>query len=72
MSTETKTALITGSSSGIGLDISRGFLERGLNVVLNGRDAEKLAAAAERLGSPEHLLLAPCCFLRSRRAQDRA
>ncbi len=37
MSTDAKTALITGSSSGIGLDIARGFLERGLNVVLNGR-----------------------------------
>ena len=37
-----KTALITGASSGIGLDIARGFLERGVNVVLNGRNAEKL------------------------------
>ena len=55
MSTETKTALITGSSSGIGFDIARGFLEKGLNVVLNGRDTEKLAAAAERLGSPDRV-----------------
>ena len=44
-----KTVLITGGSSGIGLDAARGFLETGDNVVLNGRSADKLATA-------EHLL----------------
>ena len=54
MSIQTKTALITGSSSGIGLDIVRAFLDRGSNVILNGRDAAKLTAAAEneRYGQP--------------------
>ena len=48
-----KTAIVTGSSSGIGLDIARAFVERGGNIVLNGRNPEKLAAVADQLGSPE-------------------
>ncbi|MCX5192456.1 SDR family oxidoreductase [Streptomyces sp. NBC_00249] len=47
------TALVTGSSSGIGLDIARAFLASGANVVLNGRDADRLAKAAAGLGHPE-------------------
>ena len=50
MSTQTNTVLITGASSGIGLDVARGFLEKGSNVVLNARNSEKLAAAAQTLG----------------------
>ncbi len=50
MTTNTNTVLITGGSSGIGLDAARGFLERGSNVVLNGRDKDKLAKAVKRLG----------------------
>ena len=55
MSTRTNTALITGSSSGIGLDIARAFLSRGSNVVLNGRNPDKLAQAAEKLGPAERV-----------------
>ncbi len=55
MSTHTNTALITGSSSGIGLDIARAFLSRGSNVVLNGRNPDKLAQAAEKMGPPERV-----------------
>ena len=47
MTTNTNTVLITGGSSGIGLDAARGFLERGSNVVLNGRDESKLAEAVK-------------------------
>jgi NAD(P)-dependent dehydrogenase (short-subunit alcohol dehydrogenase family) len=46
-----RTVIVTGSSSGIGLDVARAFVERGDNVVVNGRDATNLARAAERLGS---------------------
>jgi gluconate 5-dehydrogenase len=42
-------ALVTGSSQGIGLAIARGFCEAGAHVVLNGRSAEKVAAAAKTL-----------------------
>lgn len=41
--------LITGSSSGIGFALARGFADAGATVVLNGRDGAKLDAAAARL-----------------------
>ena len=49
MTTNANTVLITGGSSGIGLDAARGFLERGSNVVLNGRNEDKLADAVKYL-----------------------
>jgi len=42
-------ALVTGSSSGIGLALARGLGQAGAALVLNGRDAPKLAAAAAAL-----------------------
>ncbi|MEQ1683968.1 MAG: glucose 1-dehydrogenase [Burkholderiaceae bacterium] len=42
-------ALVTGSSSGIGLALARGLAQAGARVVLNGRDAGKLAQAAALL-----------------------
>lgn len=39
-------ALVTGSSQGIGLALARGLAGAGAEVVLNGRDPAKLAAAA--------------------------
>ena len=41
-----KRALITGSSQGIGLALAHGLVAAGAQVVLNGRDAGKLAQAA--------------------------
>lgn len=42
-------ALITGSSQGIGLALAKGLAGAGAEIVLNGRDAAKLAEAAESL-----------------------
>ena len=44
-------ALVTGSSQGIGLAIARGLAESGASVILNGRDAKKLAVAVDSLRS---------------------
>ena len=59
MTTNIKTILITGASSGMGLDIARGFLERGSNVVMNARNSEKLAAAARALGDENRIAIVP-------------
>lgn len=57
MSEKSKTVLVTGSSSGIGLDVARGFLEKGFNVVLNARDEKKLVDAARTLGDESRFAL---------------
>ncbi|ROZ69638.1 glucose 1-dehydrogenase [Ramlibacter sp. WS9] len=44
-----RTALITGSSSGIGHALAVGLAGAGARIVLNGRDAAKLERAAEKL-----------------------
>ena len=44
-----RTALITGSSQGIGFALARGLADAGAGVVLNGRDAARLATAAAQL-----------------------
>jgi NAD(P)-dependent dehydrogenase (short-subunit alcohol dehydrogenase family) len=45
-----RTALVTGSSQGIGLAIATGLARAGADVVLTGRDAGKLQAAAAGIG----------------------
>jgi len=44
-----KRALVTGSSQGIGFALAQGLSAAGAQVVLNGRDPDKLAQAAARL-----------------------
>ena len=44
-----KRALITGSSQGIGLALAKGLAGAGAQLVLNGRDESRLAAAADAL-----------------------
>jgi gluconate 5-dehydrogenase len=44
-----KRALITGSSQGIGFALAKGLAAAGAQVVLNGRDTAKLAAAAAQI-----------------------
>jgi gluconate 5-dehydrogenase len=46
-------ALITGSSQGIGFALAEGLAAAGAQVVLNGRDSAKLAAAAARIPEAE-------------------
>ena len=59
MSNKVQTVLITGASSGIGLDVAKGFLKRGAHVVLNSRHAEKLSAAAKTLGNADRIAQVP-------------
>jgi len=44
-----KRALITGSSQGIGYALAKGMAEAGATIVLNGRNTERLDAAAQTL-----------------------
>lgn len=55
MNSTSKTVLITGSSSGIGFEVARSFLDAGWNVVINGRHAGRLRGAEDRLGHAECL-----------------
>ncbi|MBS1269508.1 MAG: D-beta-hydroxybutyrate dehydrogenase [Gammaproteobacteria bacterium] len=54
MSFKGKTAIITGSTSGIGLGIAQGFATQGINIVMNGfgdeGEIEKERAALEETG----------------------
>ncbi|MEM7305022.1 MAG: SDR family oxidoreductase [Planctomycetota bacterium] len=45
------TAIVTGSSSGIGREIARAFLDAGHRVVLHGRDSDKLESVRQELSS---------------------
>jgi Short-chain alcohol dehydrogenase of unknown specificity len=44
-----KRALITGSSQGIGFALAKGLDEAGAEIILNGRNKEKLEKAAKAL-----------------------
>lgn len=48
---ENKTALVTGSTAGIGLAIAKGLREAGADVVICGRDTVRLKAALDTLGA---------------------
>ena len=50
-SLNSKRALVTGSSQGIGYALAKGLAAAGAEIVLNGRDAAKLEAAAETLSA---------------------
>ena len=44
-----QTALVTGSSQGIGFALAQGLADAGARLILNGRDSAKLDQAAEQL-----------------------
>ena len=46
-----KSALITGSSQGIGFALAKGLAASGAKIILNGRDQTKLQAAADSLSA---------------------
>lgn len=46
-----KTALVSGSSQGIGYALAKGLRAAGASVVLNGRDGDKLDKAASKIGA---------------------
>jgi NAD(P)-dependent dehydrogenase (short-subunit alcohol dehydrogenase family) len=55
MNALSKTVLVTGSSSGIGFEIARTFLSEGWNVVVNGRNADRLRDAVVQLEHADRL-----------------
>ena len=48
--TQSRTALVTGASRGIGLAVARSLVERGMRVVMIARDIDALRAVAQSLG----------------------
>jgi gluconate 5-dehydrogenase len=46
-----RTALVTGSSQGIGFALAKGLAEAGADIIINGRDQSKIASATEQLSS---------------------
>ncbi len=65
-----KRVLITGASKGIGAACAKVFLEEGCHVVLVARHAERLAEAADGLGSPHAVTICPA-DLSSAQERDR-
>jgi gluconate 5-dehydrogenase len=49
-----RTALVTGSSDGLGLAIARGLAAAGAGIILNGRDEKKLSGVARTFADAGH------------------
>ena len=66
-----KRALITGSSQGIGLALAKGLASAGAQIVLNGRDASRLEAAAREVPGAKMLAFDATDHAAVRSAVDR-
>jgi NAD(P)-dependent dehydrogenase (short-subunit alcohol dehydrogenase family) len=53
---EHKTILLTGGTSGLGLATARALVEKGANVIVTGRDADRCAAAAADVSATDWLV----------------
>ncbi|WP_345419726.1 SDR family oxidoreductase [Pseudonocardia xishanensis] len=53
---DTKTVIVTGASSGLGLAIAEAYLKLGYNVVGNARTQERLDEAAASIGNPKNFV----------------
>ncbi len=65
-----KTVIVTGAGSGIGYAVAKAFLDRGDNVVLNGRTEAKLQDAAKQLGHANQIAIAPGDITRAETGQQ--
>ena len=63
-----RTAVVTGSTSGIGAAIARTLAGAGATVLVTGRDAERGSAVVQEIrsagGSADFLAVRPVCLLR--------
>ena len=58
MTFENKTVIISGGGSGIGLQVAKQFFANGANVVINGRNKDKLNEAARSIDASETRVIA--------------
>lgn len=65
-------ALVTGSSQGIGLALATALAAAGASVILNGRDADRLAAAADTLRADGHAVATLACDVTDETAVNNA
>ena len=68
--TESKVAVVTGAASGIGLALSEACVAQGMSVAMADVEVPELEAAAERLDSAGHSVLAIPTDVRSQEAVD--
>lgn len=53
MNKDKKVAIVTGASTGLGLDFSKALLEKGYRVVMSANNEERLKKAYDNLGQPQ-------------------
>jgi NAD(P)-dependent dehydrogenase (short-subunit alcohol dehydrogenase family) len=64
---DARVALVTGANRGMGLETSRQLLDRGLRVVMTGRDESAVERARRSLGDrAEHAIAVPQRHVRPR------